>query len=276
MCHTVSMSKSTSRAPLPRANLNLPGAHITMKMLEMVFMLGHPVALFAFLLGMSIYAWDIHLRGVSLGPWFVTAALLLSGVYLYERVRKTYRDLPHYGLGRKGEVMVGQLLEGLRPYGYTPIHDVPCTGKNGKEFNIDHVLVGPRGVFAIETKTWSKTNGENEKMTFRDGALYAGSRRRSDAEILQAQRNGQWLLSLLETRSGRSFPVHAILTFPGWYVERDATSAIRDAYGVYTLTPKAIGPYLGKYIDTSLSDDEIQQVVKVISNYVYEQAENDR
>ncbi len=64
--------------------------------------------------------------------------------------------------GEHGERHVADVLENLRSYGYRPVHDIVADG-----FNIDHVLVGPGGVFAIETKyrsgrgqiTFRKTEG---------------------------------------------------------------------------------------------------------------------
>lgn len=51
--------------------------------------------------------------------------------------------------GYRGERAVGQALRDLVPLGYRIIHDVE-TGFG----NIDHIVVGPTGVFAIETKHW--------------------------------------------------------------------------------------------------------------------------
>lgn len=66
------------------------------------------------------------------------------------KLRRIYRDLISVGRGIKGERYVGQVLEDLcRPRGYAVLHDLPSdTG----DFNVDHVLVGPEGVFAVQTK----------------------------------------------------------------------------------------------------------------------------
>ena len=58
-------------------------------------------------------------------------------------------------LGRDGEKAVGQFLESLRERGYRVFHDVV-----GGNFNLDHVLIDPAGVFTVETKTHSKPNGD--------------------------------------------------------------------------------------------------------------------
>jgi hypothetical protein len=58
--------------------------------------------------------------------------------------------------GLKGERSTGQLLQSeLLPAGYEVFHDCCFDG-----FNVDHVAIGPGGVFAIETKTRSKPPGD--------------------------------------------------------------------------------------------------------------------
>lgn len=51
--------------------------------------------------------------------------------------------------GIRGEERVARVLAELEPEGYEALHDLD-TGRG----NADHVLVGPTGVFVIETKDW--------------------------------------------------------------------------------------------------------------------------
>jgi hypothetical protein len=51
--------------------------------------------------------------------------------------------------GIEGEERVASLLDALQPEGFTVINDLEI-GRG----NADHVLVGPTGVFVIETKDW--------------------------------------------------------------------------------------------------------------------------
>ena len=62
--------------------------------------------------------------------------------------------------GLEGEVVVGRSLVRMLPDSYHVVHDLQT-----KYGNIDHVVVGPTGVFAVETKNWrgwvtSDGNGE--------------------------------------------------------------------------------------------------------------------
>ncbi|TSC32945.1 NERD domain-containing protein [Corallococcus sp. Z5C101001] len=58
-----------------------------------------------------------------------------------------------WGRGAEGEERVGQLLEPLRPRGWFIQHDVKI-GRTGA--NVDHLVVGPPGVYVINTKFLSQ------------------------------------------------------------------------------------------------------------------------
>jgi hypothetical protein len=52
--------------------------------------------------------------------------------------------------GIRGEERVAEILAGLEPEGYVAIHELDI-GRG----DADHVLVGPTGVFVVETKEWN-------------------------------------------------------------------------------------------------------------------------
>jgi hypothetical protein len=59
--------------------------------------------------------------------------------------------MEHLLLALTGERAVGQFLEEkLRPLGYHILNDLPGDG-----FNLDHVIIGPTGIYCVETKTRS-------------------------------------------------------------------------------------------------------------------------
>jgi hypothetical protein len=60
-----------------------------------------------------------------------------------------------YYLGYFGECSVAEYLDELKHDGHFVFHDIPAKSTR-YNFNIDHVVVGPTGLFAIETKTRSK------------------------------------------------------------------------------------------------------------------------
>ena len=58
------------------------------------------------------------------------------------------RDYGAWSQGAEGEEVVGEILEGLVADGWQVIHDVSF-GRG----NIDHIVVGPGGLFTVETKS---------------------------------------------------------------------------------------------------------------------------
>lgn len=139
-----------------------------------------------------------------------------------EKQAKLRRD--HY-LGFLGERAVGEELNQLMANGWSVFHDVPFHDKpNAKPFNVDHVVVGQGGLFAIETKTRRKRKESGgHEVTFNGHALEYpwGS---EDWGVKQAQERAhhlsQWLSKKLQTDI-RAAPV---LVLPGWYVRRRGKS----------------------------------------------------
>ena len=78
--------------------------------------------------------------------WQGLLALIVGFVLFEGASRQKVRNLL---LGARGELRVARELAPLESEGYRVIHDLD-TGHG----NIDHVIVGPTGVFAIETKAW--------------------------------------------------------------------------------------------------------------------------
>jgi hypothetical protein len=91
----------------------------------------------------------------------VVAAMLLgwrsSGFVLVEVVaigamhlldRRAFPVIDRWDRGAEGEEHVGRMLDAMREHGWQPLHDVSF-GRG----NIDHVLIGPGGLFTIETKS---------------------------------------------------------------------------------------------------------------------------
>jgi Nuclease-related domain len=74
------------------------------------------------------------------------ALALLSAVFI-DRVYRSESWLK----GWFGEMVVAHVLSNL-PEPFAVLHDITV---NGKKWNIDHVVIGPTGVWLIETKNWS-------------------------------------------------------------------------------------------------------------------------
>ena len=155
-------------------------------------------------------------------------------------------------LGLLGEQAMAELLQWLLPLGYQVFHDVPGDGK----WNIDHVVVGPAGVFAVETKYRTKQPG---KASERDHeAIFDGDKiqfpSHYDTETPeQARRNARWLAKELSKATGERVTVQPIVALPGWWVTLKANSDIK------VLNGKQVPGFIAKE-PAQLSDKAIQQI----------------
>jgi hypothetical protein len=158
-------------------------------------------------------------------------------------------------LGHFGERVVAEHLEPLKAAGYRVFHDLPAadTSASGaapardSASTIDHVVVGPAGVFAIETKTRRKGRARvgfmaHEIIFDGDALAYPWGEDRHGLD--QAHRQAEWLARHLANQTGRAVPVHALLVFPGW-------SILRKGRGpVHVLSPRELPDAIQKPTST--------------------------
>lgn len=148
----------------------------------------------------------------------VIAIGLLSFSFLFYKTYTSMRKVWRLRLGYDAELAMGQELDQLMRKGAAVFHDFPAEG-----FNVDHVLVVPNGVFAIETKGRSKPNRdrgtEDAKVTF-DGKELSFPGWMETKPLDQARTQAQWLSKWLSSAVGEKVAVKAVVTLPGWFVDR--------------------------------------------------------
>lgn len=189
-------------------------------------------ALLVVLAGME---WLRYFRPMPPQPLVATAALLCVLAYVGWRIYRLAPRLRALSQGIDGEKVVGQFLERLREQGYQVFHDLIGTG-----FNVDHVLIGPAGVFTIETKTWSKPQRGDARIVY-DGITLTVAGREPDRDpLVQAKAQANWLRGLLFESTGRRMEVQPVVVFPGWFVE--AASGSQRA--VWVMEPKGLPAFL--------------------------------
>ena len=161
-------------------------------------------------------------------------------------------------LGYFGERVVGEHLEPLKAQGWRIFHDVPGLA-NGHAFNIDHVAVGPTGVYVIETKTRRKGEarpGFDEHKVYFDGHVLVWPWGEDSHGLEQTERNADWLSATLFPKIGEFVPVIPILTLPGWWVEMKPS---REPRRCKVTNPKGLPKFLpsGPCLLVSAKIDEI-------------------
>jgi hypothetical protein len=182
----------------------------------------------------------LFILGIGFGGYLVWKVLKLIDL------RKSLR------IGLAGEMAAGEELNRLMLDGCHVFHDFPAD-----RFNIDHILVVPPGVFAVETKARSK--GSRGKRTAEAKVIYDGERLAfpswvTSEPIDQAKAQATWLSKWLTGAVGEPVRVAPMVTIPGWYIERKSPN------GIPVLNPKQVKAYLNGKKEAVLSETMIKRI----------------
>ena len=227
------MSTRKTKSPLKAPPLRHAGQSLDEQIDRLVNDEAASYALVAVLTVMlAVLEWFRWATGIPPAPKTLTVVAVGLVAYCAWRLVRIRRTLGHLKLGRDGERTVGEHLEELRTLENRVLHDLVGDG-----FNVDHVLIAPQGIFAIETKTRSKPlRGEVRIRVNADGISVDGGPH--DGEVLrQAAAQRSWLRDLLKERTGRDWPIRSVVLFPGWFVGRSPWSVQDD---LWVLEPKAL------------------------------------
>lgn len=175
------------------------------------------------------------------------AITLLAGIAAFYASARWFAgktsEISNRYLGYFGERIVGEHLEPLKTLGWRIFHDVPGVN-NGQAFNLDHVAVGPSGVFVVETKTRRKGGarpGFDDHKVYFDGHALVWPWGEDNHGLEQTERNAVWLASTLTTEMSGQVPVTPVLALPGWWVELKPS---RDSRECCVVNPKALVKFL--------------------------------
>ena len=190
----------------------------------------------------------------------ILVGYLISLGYRVWTLRKLVIELRDARLGLVGERVVADALEPLKESGYRVFHDIPAQGAT-KAFNLDHVVVGPTGVFAIETKARRKyearDGGKDHEVKFDGEALIWPNGRDTDS-VKQARDNARWLEEWLFKLLGRRPVVTPILAIPGWYTDETAHGNLR------VLSHKRLTHYLSQ--GSRLDGDAVDLIARQLDS----------
>jgi len=255
---------TTRRSPIGEAPLRAPGQSLDERRLDIWFdgLLAPAVAAF-FLVVVWLYDLLRAYREVPPMPW-VSGTLAFAGiVYATWRVRRTMPVLRRLRLARDGERSVGQGLEHLRAAGYSVYHDIV-----GDDFNVDHILIGPAGIFTIETKTRSKPPSERATISVDGDAILVEGRVPLRDPVPQARAQAAWIADVLKKSTSQDFPVSSVVVFPGWWIEIKSRPK-----RLWVLNEKALPGFLAKE-PARLSAEQISMACFHLEAFIRGRAES--
>lgn len=198
----------------------------------------------------------LHFSAKWVIPVFITTVLFAAlGIAATLRTLKHFREGQNIRLGLRGEQAVAEVLHEVGDAGFRAFHDLP----GGDDWNIDHVAVGSRGVYLIETKARRRRqsrNGKKAHVVLYDGKTLEFPFWKDTETIPQAQRNARWLSNYLEKKTGEPVEVQPLVVLPGWFVEQ----------GKGNFAIKAMNAnYLAKYLRVRPETIQPTQVRRLIT-----------
>ena len=197
----------------------------------MMFFIG-PLALLAWAL--RFVPWSTVHFGIGEGILLVAAvgvfAWAMRSFIRHSKQRRKAQE------GLAAERMTAQELNRLVGSGCQVLHDVPGDG-----FNLDHVVIGPRAVFMVETKSFRKPPKSDDDKHYKvqyDGRGLQFPDFATVEPIEQARRQAQWLSKHLRGAIGQDVPVVPAVALPGWWIDLVKSSQSSD---VRVFTPMGRG-----------------------------------
>lgn len=253
-------SSAKSRSPLTDAPLRYAGQSLDeeiQRVLEddaLVYVMA-----VCFVVVLAVHEWVRWFFKTPPQPVVLSITALIVSIYATRKIFLAKRKLKRLRLARDGERSVGQFLEELRGKGYRVLHDIV-----GNDFNIDHLLIGPKGVFTVETKTWSKPAKGKAEIDY-DGTQIRINGFKPDRDpVVQAKAQAHWIKGLLTDLTGKSVAVRPAVVYPGWFINPLPKGSRPD---VWVLNPKAL-PWFIDNANTELSEEDICSFHTHLSRFV--------
>lgn len=213
----------------------------------------------AFFFAMAALEWQDYFSASPPNPWLFTILFFIVLIYSTFQIRRTLKQIKSMHVGSVGEEAVGQFLEEkLRPQGYQILHDII-----GKDFNVDHVVIGATGIYTIETKTARKPAKGVCKIKYDGRELIINDEFTTRAPIKQAEAQSHWLAELIEKSTGKQFFVKPVVVYPGWYVENQIANS-----KVWVFNEKSLIKFITGSKHASIPPEDISLVTYHLKRYV--------
>ena len=252
------MSNDEKQSPLRRPPLRQAGQSLQDEM-DRVWedKIGSYFTLALFMIVLAFWDWWCWFFKMPRRPWLTTAMAVVFAIFAAIKVLPLFKKYNALRLGRDGEKTVGQELEKLRAYGYRIYHDFLADG-----FNIDHIVIGPTGVFTINTKTISKPKNPDAKIDY-DGQVIRIPGTTLDRDpIVQAKAERDFLRNWIRDNANRNAPVRPAVVFVGWFTAKRPEGA-----EVWVLNVTGLMSFIQNE-HSELSQDDIVHICGILQDHI--------
>jgi hypothetical protein len=192
----------------------------------------------------TIWSFVIHKRVTF---WMIIFIIYLLVFYILvellgKGIKKNDRS---YGLGADVEELVGSRLYTIGD-DFKVVHDI---SKGKKIGNIDHVVVGPTGIFVVESKANRNWVYAYENNIRKNTAL-------GEKFTKQIAGNALWMHNLIKEQLGIEKFVHGVVSRP---LNKDRRIDMCCASGVCIMDGDTVCDYIKSYQD-KLNEEEINKI----------------
>lgn len=154
-------------------------------------------------------------------------------------------------------------LESLQKQGFKIYNNITV-----KDHNLDYIIVGTQGIFAIKIKAYTKPIKGLYKIVY-DGNIvsFFDGISKSNTLIQQAKNSAKWLNNYLEARIQTNFNIFPIVVFVGWYTK---SNILLEDIGI--LNPEGLTKFMQKQKHEFFSED-VSLITKELD--IYSKLKND-
>ena len=250
--------KNNKKSPLKERPLHVAGQSLD-ELIQKYIAEDVSILLFmpTLLIAMTIVIWLNRVFPSKYFPIAISIITLIVIIYCVYRLIILIKKIKSLVLGRNGERIVAEIFDNLRGQGFVVFHNIVA-----ENFNIDHVILTPHGIFTVETKTFSKPpKGE---ITYKDEKIIAGNINIGNGIILQAESQSKWLKSMLKDSTGRDYYIMPVIVFPGWFVQPMPENLKKR---IWILSPTALSSFI-KNEQIRIQESDMHLAAFHISRYI--------
>lgn len=248
-----------TKSPIKAPPLRNPGQSLEKEIIDVVFKEILEKASIVLIMGFLLLIESMHYyTGSTPNPITPAIIFIIACIYSIPKIIKAKHKIKSLKQGRDGEKAVGQYLDSLRSDGFEVLHDIV-----GGQFNLDHVIISEHGIYTVETKTYSKPDKGQSKITYKDNHIFKNGTDIGGDIVIQIKAQAHWLKDLIKDMLGRDYDVKPIVAFPGWFVEVDN----RSLNSLWIVNPKAIGQFIKSQPQT-LTKEEKKTITYHLSRFV--------
>ena len=252
----------SGRSPLKQPPLHNPADSLLEQRDNLVYdKILYPAISSLFLLSITIYMWLFYLGLTKPAPYSFTIVTIIVFIASAIVIRNTIKRIRAHNHGIAAEKAVGQFLEQFRAQGYNVIHDIMVKTKE-TAFNIDHLLIGPKGIFTVETKYRKKPLRGACKVSYDGNQISINGQTPDRDPIAQAMGQAAWVRDYLKSCTAlTAIPVTPLVVFPGWYIDylQAGDSKVKVAneqliWSCIQSSPHALASHDAKLIESRLTE----------------------